>query len=108
MITITDSAKNQINLLCNYNNKWGVKLAVKGGGCAGLTYKWTLLDNDQELESGDEIIDVDSNKFILDGASILFVIGTTLDYHTDVGGSNFVFKNPNATSKCGCGTSFGI
>jgi iron-sulfur cluster assembly accessory protein len=108
MIKITDSAKNQIHLLCNSNNKWGVKLAVKGGGCAGFTYKWSLLDGEQDLESNDEIIEVDSKKFILDGASIFYVIGTTLDYQTDIGGSNFVFKNPNATSKCGCGTSFGI
>jgi iron-sulfur cluster insertion protein len=108
MISITDSAKNQIKDLCISNNKWGVKLAVKGGGCAGFTYDWSFLDSEDQLEKYDEVIDVDSKKFIVDGVSAMYVLGTRLDYKKEIFGSSFVFENPNATSSCGCGTSFAV
>lgn len=108
LISITDSAKQQLKILCEKNGKWGVKLAVKGGGCAGFTYDWRFLDNESQLEQLDEVIDLDSNKFVIDGVSVLYVSGTQLDYKTEIFGSNFVFSNPNATSKCGCGTSFAV
>lgn len=108
MIDITDSAKNQLKILCESNDKWAVKLAVKGGGCAGFTYDWSFLDNESQLESLDEVIDIDSKKFVVDGISMMYVLGTKLDYKTEIFGSNFVFSNPNVTSKCGCGTSFAV
>lgn len=108
MISITDSAKKQISDLCETNNKWGIKLSVKGGGCAGFTYDWSFLDNELQLEKSDEIVDVDSKKFVIDGVSLMYVLGTKLDYKKEIFGSSFVFENPNATSSCGCGTSFAI
>lgn len=108
MISITDSAKNQIKDLCETNNKWGIKLAVKGGGCAGFTYDWSFLDNETNLEKDDTVIDVESKKFVVDGMSLIYIIGTTLDYKKEIFGSSFVFENPNATSSCGCGTSFAV
>jgi iron-sulfur cluster assembly accessory protein len=108
MIKITDSAKTQLKDLCVSNNKWGVKLSVSGGGCAGFTYDWNFLDKETDVEKDDEIIDVDSKKFVIDGTSLLYVIGTQLDYKKEIFGSNFVFENPNAKSSCGCGTSFSV
>ena len=108
MISITDSAKNQIKELCDSNNKWGIKLSVKGGGCAGFTYDWSFVEDEKNLESNDEIIDINSKKFVIDGMSLMYVLGTTLDYKKEIFGSSFVFENPNATSSCGCGTSFAI
>lgn len=108
MIAITDSAKKQITDLCESNDKWGVKLSVKGGGCAGFSYDWNFVDSESELLSDDEVIDVDSKKFIVDGMSLMFVLGTRLDYKKEIFGSNFVFENPNAKSSCGCGTSFAL
>ena len=108
MISITDSAKRQLKDLCESNHKWAVKLSVKGGGCAGFTYDWSFLDDESQLESLDEVIDVDSKKFVVDGVSVMYVLGTQLDYKKEIFGSNFVFSNPNVTSKCGCGTSFAV
>ena len=106
MISITESAKKQINDLCESNDKWGVKLSVKGGGCAGFSYDWNFVDSESDVLSDDEVIDVDSKKFIVDGMSLMFVLGTRLDYKKEIFGSSFVFENPNAKSSCGCGTSF--
>jgi iron-sulfur cluster insertion protein len=106
MISITESASQQIQQLCESNDKWGVKLAVKGGGCAGFSYDWSFIDSEEELLDDDEIIDVNSKKFIVDGMSLMFVLGTQLDYKREIFGSSFVFENPNAKSSCGCGTSF--
>lgn len=106
MISITESASQQIQQLCESNDKWGVKLAVKGGGCAGFSYDWSFIDSEEELLEDDEIIDVNSKKFIVDGMSLMFVLGTQLDYKREIFGSSFVFENPNAKSSCGCGTSF--
>lgn len=106
MISITESAKKQLRELCEINQKWAVKLSVKGGGCAGFTYDWSFLDNEGQLESLDEVIDVDSKKFVVDGVSVMYVLGTQLDYKQEIFGSSFVFKNPNVKSSCGCGTSF--
>lgn len=108
MISITDSAKKQIKELCESNNKWAVKLSVKGGGCAGFTYDWAFLNSEEELEKNDEIFDIEEKKFVVDSMSLMYVIGTKLDYKKEIFGSSFVFENPNATSSCGCGTSFAI
>jgi iron-sulfur cluster insertion protein len=108
MISITDSAKNQIRELCENNNKWGVKLSVKGGGCAGFTYDWAFLNNETELEENDEVFHINERKFVIDGMSLIYVLGTKLDYKKEIFGSNFVFENPNAISSCGCGTSFAV
>jgi iron-sulfur cluster insertion protein len=108
MITITDSAKQQIKDLCESNSKWGLKLAVKGGGCAGFTYDWSFIDTDESVEKDDVTFDIDEKKFVVDGMSLMYVIGTTLDYKREIFGSNFTFENPNAKSSCGCGTSFAL
>ena len=106
MISITESASKQIKDLCESNDKWGVKLSVKGGGCAGFSYDWNFIDSESDILSDDEVFDVDSKKFIVDGMSLMFVLGTRLDYKKEIFGSSFVFENPNAKSSCGCGTSF--
>ena len=106
MISVTESATKQINDLCESNNKWGVKLAVKGGGCAGFSYDWSFVDSEAELLDDDEVVDTGSKKFIIDGMSLMYILGTELDYKREIFGSSFVFENPNATSSCGCGTSF--
>lgn len=108
MISLTDSAKNQIKDLCISNNKWGIRLAVKGGGCAGFTYDWSFVEDESQIEKLDAVIAIDDKKFIVDGVSVMYVLGTRLDYKKEIFGSSFVFENPNATSSCGCGTSFAI
>lgn len=107
MISVTESAMEQLKSLCTSNNKWAVKLAVKGGGCAGFQYDWSFVDKNEELDPIDEIIPIDDNNvLILDGPSIMFIAGTELDYKKEIFGSSFSLSNPNVQSKCGCGTSF--
>ena len=66
------------------------------------------LISDSEIEENDEIVNCDDFKIVVDGVSVMYVIGTTLDYETNLIGSQFTFKNPQAKAKCGCGTSFGV
>ena len=78
-----------------------VTLGVKGGGCSGFQYVWGL----SETKNGDEIID---NILLLDHMAIMYVIGSKIDYVTELGGSFLTVVNPTATSQCGCGESFGV
>jgi iron-sulfur cluster assembly accessory protein len=104
--TLTQSAKKQINLLCEENNCYAISLNLKGGGCAGFEYDWGVIANKTDLEAGDEVIDTDgAGKFVIGKHSLMFLIGTELDYVRSLVGSNFEITNPNAHSSCGCGVS---
>ena len=81
-----------------------VTLNIKGGGCAGFEYDWGTAQED-ELEAGDELIQCDTGNFSISAASIMFLIGTEVDYVKTIVGSNFEIRNPNAQSSCGCGVS---
>jgi len=107
-IDVTDSAKQQMkNLLSKNQDKYAVRLSVLGGGCAGFKYDWGFLDKAEEVEEGDIVVDLDPGKFVVDKLSVMFVLGTTVNYKEEVFGSHFELVNPNAKSSCGCGESFG-
>ena len=78
-----------------------VTLGVKGGGCSGFQYVWGL----SETKTNNEIID---NILLLDPMAIMYVIGSTIDYVTELGGSFLTVVNPMAKAQCGCGESFGV
>jgi iron-sulfur cluster assembly protein len=82
----------------------GVRMAVKGGGCSGLSY---VLDFDKERD-GDNIVEQDGIKFYMDKKSTIYLKGIQLDYKEGLQGKGFVFQNPNASSTCGCGESFSV
>lgn len=106
MISVTESAKKYLLEQCENNNQTAIKLSVKGGGCAGFSYEYSFAT---AAEPNDFVIDLDqTHQFILDSASILFVIGTELDYVTELGGSSLKLNNPNQTASCGCGKSFSV
>jgi iron-sulfur cluster assembly protein len=106
MISVTESAKKYLLEQCENNNQTAIKLSVKGGGCAGFSYEYSFA---AAAEPNDFVIDLDqTHQFILDSASILFVIGTELDYVTELGGSSLKLNNPNQTASCGCGKSFSV
>ncbi len=102
MITIQDGAYKRLNELRKKHNKRFVRLDVKGGGCAGFNYEWSFDDEDR-IE--DIIVD---DMLLIDRSYELYLMGMELDYNYDDFESAFVFKNPKATSSCGCGTSFSI
>jgi len=105
---ITDSAKAQIERLLEKNTgKFAVSLAVLGGGCAGFKYDWGFV-NKEDIKEGDEMTDWGTGRFVVDETSMLYVAGTKIDWVEETFGSQFEISNPNSTSACGCGESFGI
>lgn len=81
-----------------------LRVAVKGGGCSGFSY---MLDLTEETKGDmDEELDSQGIKILVDNKSLLYLNGTEIDFRDEVMASGFVFKNPNATSSCGCGSSF--
>ena len=103
--TLTESAKNHINLICEENSVYGISLNLKGGGCAGFEYDWQMVETENDLSQDDEIINAGSGNLVIGAGSIMFLIGTEIDYVRSLVGSNFEIKNPNAQSSCGCGIS---
>jgi iron-sulfur cluster assembly accessory protein len=106
---LTESAQKQIsNLLDKNPGKWAVSLSVIGGGCAGFKYKWGFLDSAEQLQKDDVVEEWTGGRFVVDSMSIMYVAGTKIDWHEEVFGSQFEISNPNASSGCGCGESFGV
>ncbi len=107
MISITLSAVNQIKCILKDHPNQLLKVGVKGGGCSGFTYAMDIISEDEILKDDERISD-NGVEIILDGVSIMYLIGTQLDYKVDIIGAQFVFNNPGAASQCGCGTSFSV
>jgi iron-sulfur cluster assembly protein len=80
-----------------------LRVGVKGGGCSGFSY---LLDLTETQKETDEVFEQHGIKIIVDPKSLLYLGGTTIDFKDEIMGRGFVFQNPNATSTCGCGSSF--
>ena len=106
IITISKIARKQLLNIMNTNNSKYILFSVEGGGCNG--FKYNLEPFSQEPKKIDEMIRLDDLKINVCGRSLLYLLGTTIDWKEDFMGSRFVFDNPNASSKCGCGTTFSI
>lgn len=102
--TLTESAKNKINTLCEEKSAYAVSLNMKGGGCAGFEYTWDFAEQ-ANIQEGDEVIETGNGRLVIGAPSIMFLVGTEIDYVSQVFGSNFEIHNPNAKSSCGCGVS---
>ena len=104
--TLTSSAEQQVNTICKEHNVIAVTLNLKGGGCAGFEYDWGTISDARDIEEGDEIIATNEGfNFVISKHSLMFLIGTEVDYVKSLVGSNFEIRNPNAQSSCGCGVS---
>ena len=105
-ISISKKAADKINnIIISEKKDLMLKISVLGGGCAGFSYKFDLVNNS---EQGDVIIEEHGAKVIIDEVSIPYIQGSVIDYKNDLIGQSFEIKNPNATSSCGCGTSFSM
>ena len=106
LVTATDSALRELKkLIANEGGEvTGVRMAVKGGGCSGMSY---VIDFDKERES-DNIVEQDGVRFYMDRKSTIYLKGIQLDFKEGLQGKGFVFQNPNATNTCGCGESFSV
>ena len=104
-ITITEKAANHVRKLAEREGHQtvGLRVAVQGGGCSGLTYKLAIEEQDRP---GDKVFMQQGVKLMVDGKSFIFLVGTTLDFSDGLNGKGFIFANPNAKKTCGCGTSF--
>ena len=107
MITITSNAIYKIkDILAEENNpNVRVRAFVQGGGCSGMSYGFTL---DEEQNEDDFIIDGTDGLVVVDSMSMQYLSGSTVDYKEDLTGSNFVVSNPKAQTTCGCGSSFSV
>lgn len=106
MIQVTDKAKNYLLEATTSNNKNFVRFSVKGGGCSGFKYEWDFLDT----KEGDFIeVDLTEGKqLLIEPIAEMYIMGSTIDYVTELGGSYLTVKNPMATASCGCGESFAV
>ena len=105
MIDITDKAKEYLTRTAISKDKPYVRFSVKGGGCAGFKYEWNFADDKDE-----ETIKFDLHEgkiLLIDKVAEMYILGCTIDYVEELGGSYLNVVNPNATSSCGCGESFG-
>jgi iron-sulfur cluster assembly protein len=107
VMNVTEAAAGRVRELIARSEKpvAGVRVGVKNGGCAGMSYTMDLAET---VERGDEVIDVNGLKVLIDPKAVLFLLGTTMDFTVDKLSAKFVFKNPNETSACGCGESVSI
>ena len=101
MINITDTAREYLENMTVFQGKKYAYLSVNGGVCSGFQYKWEMTDDDSEGTLIEDIL-------VLDKMAEMYVIGCTVDYIKDFGGSYLTVVNPNAKAMCGCGTSFAI
>jgi iron-sulfur cluster assembly accessory protein len=101
MVTLTDKAKDYLTEMVWAQDKKYAFLSVNGGGCSGFQYKWDMLDEATDGQLVDEIL-------VVDRIAEMFVIGCTVDYVTEFGGSYLKVINPNAVASCGCGESFAV
>ena len=107
VIKLSDNAATRIKeIMSKADNKTiGVRVGVKSGGCAGMSY---VMEYAKEAKKNEEIIEEKGVKVFIDANAIMYLLGTEMDYKTDKFSSQFVFKNPNETERCGCGESFKV
>jgi len=107
-ITVTDKAADKVRFFAEKQglaDEFGVKVAVKGGGCSGLVYTLAI---EGQAAPEDKVIDDHGIKIFVPKRSFVFLAGTELDFSDGLNGKGFVFNNPNAKSSCGCGNSFSV
>ena len=109
MITISDGALEHLKKVMKEegigDGTHFLRVGVKGGGCSGLSY---VMDFDTEITESDEIINLPELKVVIDRKSMLYLVGTELQYSSGLNGKGFEWVNPNASRTCGCGESFSL
>ncbi|HVZ94067.1 MAG TPA: iron-sulfur cluster insertion protein ErpA [Phycisphaerales bacterium] len=108
-ILLTETAAREIKTIIQQQEldaeKIRLRVGVKGGGCSGFSYILDLTETEKET---DELFEQHGVKVVCDPKSYLYLNGTTIDFKDEIMGRGFVFNNPNATTSCGCGSSFAV
>jgi|TARA_A100001011_G_scaffold368185_1_gene422260 iron-sulfur cluster assembly protein len=109
VINISSKAAQKVSSLMQEDGKSVdssyVRVGVKSGGCSGLSYD---MDFVEKAEDGDKLFQENGIKILVEKKSLLYLIGTTLEYSGGLNGKGFSFNNPNASKTCGCGESFSL
>ena len=107
IIKLSNNAASRIKEIMSQaeNSTIGVRVGVKSGGCAGMSY---IMEYAKEINPNDEVIEDKGVKVFIDAGAIMYLLGTEMDYKKEEFSSTFVFNNPNETERCGCGESFKI
>ena len=107
VMTLTDAAAERVReIMANADTPMaGLRVGVKNGGCAGMSYTMEFAD---EIGKYDEVVEDKGVKIVVDPKAIMFLLGTQMDFRTEKLSATFVFNNPNQTSACGCGESVAI
>ena len=107
IIKLSDNAALRIKEIMSgaHEDFIGVRVSVKSGGCAGMSY---VMEYSSEINPSDEVIEDKGVKVFIDPAAVMYLLGTEMDYKKEEFSSSFVFNNPNETERCGCGESFKI
>ena len=107
IISLSNNAANRIKEIMSNAEKdsIGVRIGVKSGGCAGMSY---VMEYTKEVNPNDEVIEDKGVKVFVDSGAVMYLLGTEMDYKKEEFSSSFVFKNPNETERCGCGESFKV
>ncbi len=106
-LVFTDNAVAKVRKLLEEegNDELKLRVYITGGGCSGFSYGFTF---DENIKEGDTIVEKAGVKLVVDAMSVQYLMGSTVDYSEGLQGSRFTVDNPNATSQCGCGSSFSI
>ena len=107
LMVVTQNAADKVKALIEEEGNPALKLRVfvSGGGCSGFQYGFTF---DENINDGDTAIEKDGVTFLVDPMSYQYLVGAELDYQEGLMGAQFMIKNPNASTTCGCGSSFSI
>jgi iron-sulfur cluster insertion protein len=106
-LNFTDAAAVKVGQLIAQEGNAALKLRVyvQGGGCSGFQYGFTF---DEEVQEGDTEIENGGVTLLVDPMSVQYLMGAEIDYREDLSGAQFIIRNPNATTTCGCGSSFSV
>jgi len=106
-LVFTDSAAEKVKQLIDEEGNADLKLRVfvQGGGCSGFQYGFTF---DEETNEDDTVMEKNGVKLLIDAMSYQYLVGAEIDYKDGLEGAQFVIKNPNASTTCGCGSSFSV
>ena len=105
-VTISDAAARRIaSILGTSPEKQALRVSVEGGGCSGFSYKFDLVEDQQD---DDLVLEKDAARVLIDQLSLVYMDGSEIDFVDNLLGQSFQIKNPNAVASCGCGTSFSI
>ncbi|THK40137.1 iron-sulfur cluster insertion protein ErpA [Ensifer sp. MPMI2T] len=105
-VTLSDAAAKRIAaILQTEKNKNAMRVSVEGGGCSGFSYKFDLVEGEND---DDLVLEKGSAKVLIDSLSLIYMGGSEIDFVDNLLGQSFQIKNPNAVASCGCGTSFSI